>query len=184
MMADIADETIYYLIVEKEKVSTKHIDELPSFCINAREETKRAYILLTNVLKSKLSNLPEIFFNKHGKPYFKNGDLYFNYSHSTNYIALAISTVEVGIDIEEKTRIIKDDLAKKYLDNIVDNDERIKCWVKKEAYSKFLGYGLQYGLNNINLDKINDANYYTIENEKYFCAIFYEGNEKVIKEIM
>ena len=68
--------------------------------------------------------LPEIKYSKTGKPYFKNSVIYFNYSHSKNYIACAISNKEVGIDIEETNTNISDKVSNKYLDNEKETEKR------------------------------------------------------------
>ena len=72
------------------------------------------YILKSNNRKDKEKLLKEIYkketnkeidinkitYNKYGKPYYK--DFYFNISYSKNYIAVATSSLEIGIDIEEE----------------------------------------------------------------------------------
>jgi 4'-phosphopantetheinyl transferase len=40
---------------------------------------------------------------ENGKPYLKDSDMYFNISHSGNYVVLALSKSEVGVDIEKIT---------------------------------------------------------------------------------
>ena len=105
------------------------------------------YLLKKQLNYLKLQ-LPEICISANGKPYFINSNLFFNYSHSKNYIACAISFYEVGIDIEETTRNINDDISKKYLDNVIENEKRIETWVKKESYSKLNGLGFQIKFQN------------------------------------
>ena len=127
-------------------------------------------------------SIPNILISKNGKPYFENSKLKFNYSHSKNFIAIVISTIEIGIDIEEKTRIVSDRISNKYLNNVSSNENRIKTWVKKESYSKMLGLGLKIGFDKINLEELKNVNFYSISNNDYYCSICYEGiKRKVVK---
>ena len=126
--------------------------------------------------------MPEIEKSNRGKPYFKNSSIYFNYSHSKNFIACALSLNEVGIDIEEIDRIISDDIAIKYLDNENDNIKRIETWVKKEAYSKLKGLGLQIKLQDINLSNLKEKSI-TISNTSYICSIYSDYKDPVFENI-
>ena len=123
-----------------------------------------------------------MFLSETGKPFFKDVKIFFNYSHSKNYISCAISLTEVGIDIEETNRNISDRVAKKYLDNEKDSSKRLEEWVKKESYSKLKGLGLQINFKNINLDEIKEKNYF-IKNKDYMCSIFCENKDVVFKKL-
>lgn len=141
---------VYYKIILKDKT---------------QDETEQARNLLKEMLKTFNLSTTEIIKNEHGKPYFTN-DIYFNYSHSKNYIACAISLSEVGIDIDEE-RVISAEVAKRYLDGKKD----IKIWVQKEAYSKLKGIGFAYNFNNINLENIKESHKF-IQTNDYICAIY------------
>jgi len=92
----------------------------------------------------------EFFYNEYGKPYLKNADdIFFNISHSDNYIACAVCNREIGIDIEAK-RKYNEKLAQrvfsaqkqKYLQKADDKDKEFtRLWTQKEAYLKMLGTG-------------------------------------------
>jgi phosphopantetheinyl transferase len=43
----------------------------------------------------------QLMYGKNGKPYLKNKNIYFNISHSGDYVVLAIADNEVGVDIEK-----------------------------------------------------------------------------------
>lgn len=174
--------TVYYSILKKSEISIDNLKKMPCLRMNAKEETKKAYIILFKIAKKYLDELPEIIFNENGKPYFKDSNLYFNYSHSQNYIALAFSTAEVGIDIEETTRNISDSISKKYLDGENDKKKKIELWVKKEAYSKLKGLGLLMKFQNINLNEIPNKNIF-ISNRSYMCSIYSENNNAIFEEL-
>ena len=153
---------LYYVIVNKSEINVSKSSN--------RLETNQARVVLERMLNLFDISLDEILINDNGKPYFKNSNIFFNYSHSKNYIACVISNYEVGIDIEEKNRVISDKIASKYLNGVEDNNDRLILWVKKEAYSKLKGLGLQIGFNSI---KFNSNNRYLLINEKeYICSIF------------
>ncbi len=145
-------DIVYYSIIEKDNTN----------------EHEQAIKLLESMLKRFNLSTTEIIKNEYGKPYFTN-NIYFNYSHSKHYIACAISLSEVGIDIDEP-RIINDEISKRYLDN-VDESNRLKVWVQKEAYSKLKGIGFSIDFSTINLSTITNKNM-LIENDKYICSIY------------
>lgn len=164
---------VYYTIVKKEYIQNR---------VLKNNETVLARYVLKEMLKYFDIEFPDIYISVKGKPYFKDSDIFFNYSHSKNYIACAISFNEVGIDIEEVYRIISDGIAKKYLDGEKDNIKRIEKWVKKEAYSKLKGLGIQINFENINLNNILDDNILINTNE-YLCSIYCGGNNITFKKI-
>ena len=57
-----------------------------------------------------------------------------------------------------------------------DNNKRIETWVKKEAYSKLKGLGLQLKFQSINLDEIKVSSLF-IENNEYMCAIYCDNED-------
>ena len=156
------ENNLYYSIVNKSDIYVSRTTN--------RIETDIARAVLKSMLNHFNINLDEIIIDDNGKPYFKNSNIHFNYSHSKNYIACVISNYEVGIDIEEKSRIISDDISKKYLNGVEDYNDRLIQWVKKEAYSKLKGLGLQIGFSNLEFDSI--CNDLLINDEEYVCSIF------------
>ena len=165
---------VYYSIIKKTDIKANNIID--------NSETNQAITVLKQQLKHFNLEIPEIYISSHGKPYFKNSNIYFNYSHSKNYIACAISHYEVGIDIEETTRIISDKIAKKYLNNEKENLKRVEMWVKKEAYSKLKGLGIQIEFQNIKLSEITEKSIF-ITTKDYLCSIYCDNNEVEFKEL-
>lgn len=99
-------------------------------------------------------------YSEYGKPYLKGKkNLYFNISHSRNYVVCAFSNQEVGIDIQvhrkEKGNLVKrffppeDQELMERLVKAGGDPEKIffRMWAVKEAYMKLTGEGLRQGLD-------------------------------------
>lgn len=98
-----------------------------------------------------------------GKPYFKDyPQVYFNLSHSADYVCCAIGNAPVGVDIQKHVPI-KNGLAKRFftedenrLLNSLDAEEReilfFRMWSIKESYIKFTGGGIKQGLDTFRID--------------------------------
>lgn len=165
---------VYYSIVKKADIK---VDDS-----NNKLETTQAITILKKQLNYFNLKLPEIYISLNGKPYFKDFNIFFNYSHSKNYVACAISSYEVGIDIEETTRKINDNIAKKYLDDIIDNSKRIEAWVKKESYSKLKGLGLKIKFQDLKLNEIKAKNFF-VSKKEYMCSIYCDNDAVDFKEL-
>ena len=92
----------------------------------------------------------EISYNPQGKPYFlSHREIFFNISHSSNYVVCAVGNRPVGIDIEGG-RKGRQNLAKRFFDESeaewieeCESDERFfRIWTLKEAYGKATGQGV------------------------------------------
>lgn len=181
------DEYKYFLTIikeEKQKKIKKIINE---------DDKKRSIlgeILLIKLLKEfKIDYYYiDIYKNKYGKPFIKNMNIYFNISHSNDYVVCIISNNEIGIDIE-KIRNVKKNIINQfatpneiiYISESNDNFNQ-KCYevfTLKEAYFKCLGTDLS-NIKNVEFDiknkliKCNDDNFsfkliYDINN--YIIAI-------------
>lgn len=165
---------VYYSIVNKKEII---VDDTSN-----RLETIQARIVLRKMLDYFNLKLPEIYITPNGKPFFKDLNIFFNYSHSKNFVACSISNYEVGIDIEETNRIIGDDIAKKYLNDEKESSKRIETWVKKEAYSKLKGLGFQIKFQNIKLSEISEKNLF-INRKDYMCSIYCDNEDIEFKEL-
>ena len=133
-------------------------------------------ILLKNLLsKSNISyNSLDYYINEYGKPYLKNINIFFNISHSFDYVITTISDKDIGIDIEKirKTPLniinqFATEKEKAYILSTNNNiEERIfKIYTLKEAYFKMLGTNLNHIL------KVE----FTIKNNNIYC------NDKKVK---
>ena len=164
-------KVVYYMVDEKTNIGT------------GKTDTQLARNMLTWLMNYLKLPISKIVISENGKPYFKDSNIYFNYSHSKNHIACAVSSCEVGIDIEEKDRVINDTVARKYLDCTETNEKRLETWVKKESFSKLKGLGLKIKFQDIKLNEIKNKNLFINEKE-YVCCIYCDYENASFKRII
>ena len=143
--------------------------------------------LLSSYLKNQLSR-EELLKNENGKPYFANGP-YFNISHSGKYVLMAVSTAEIGVDIEEiknkdmssLVRIFNEAEAKM----IKEHSDFYYLWCAKESLIKCMGLtvgkvreipGLP--LNGLKTYKCKDYQCKSFIYDKHIVSITREGKEE------
>lgn len=107
-----------------------------------KEISNKAYDLLKNVLQDKNAVIKK---SPMGKPYLEQGNTHFSISHTSSLIAIAISTSNVGIDIEEKDRTISAGVGRRFLEGSTD----LCDWVHFEAFSKLQGNGITVGFSKM-----------------------------------
>ena len=103
----------------------------------------------------------EFLYGEHGKPRLPGGELFFNASDSGDYVVVALTSAEVGVDIELARRVDRlDRLAQRVCTNReldllarTPREERdtmiLRLWTCKEAGLKATGIGLSGGATNI-----------------------------------
>ena len=148
-------------------------------------------------IKENISDIT-IAVDENGKGSIENREgLFFNISHSKDYVVLALSDKEVGIDIQEikplKANVPKrffTDLDNEYIDqNEEERTERFtKVWSAKESFAKLTGNGIGEGFATFyedfermvitdlktKEDKAQITEYLIDSNYKCFAA-FYKG---------
>ena len=143
----IKDYKFFYKILDsKDKLKINKL-------INIRDKksTILSRILLLKILKEKYNlNLHKLSFtyNKFGKPFINN--VYFNISHSYDYVCVVASNKEIGIDIEKIRKIninicnfFSTENEKNYIINSKNQYKNLfKIFCLKEAYFKMLGSDL------------------------------------------
>lgn len=147
---------------EKNKAQSLGAGVLLSYALYRRaagENKADAKMEISEVTVEKLlqffSDLPEEALKEHlagiqiertsaGKPYLKM-PLFFNLSHSGEYVACVLSDKEVGMDIQEK-KAKAPDLNRRLLNEKEtapkNPQEFFRLWAVKEAYVKCKGTGL------------------------------------------
>lgn len=160
-----------------------------------------AWSLLTRALKGIGfdTDIIEFEFNEFGKPYIKGSDVFFNLSHSGDYVMCVISDSEVGCDIQ-KIGYCKDNLAKRFfceeeysdITSQANDDLRknlfYRYWTLKESFMKAIGLGLKLHLNSFQIilgnkisikQSVNGKEYSFFEYDGidgYKCAVCVEGS--------
>ncbi len=174
-------------IVKKFDVSKYNIN-VPKYYNIIKDETKISYLLLSYIYYNKYNkrlDISSIYKDKNGKPIFLDNKLYFNISHSKNYVTCSLSNTNIGVDLEED-RIIKDTLINKIKNkNDIDLDI-IQIWNIKEAYSKYLGIGLKLDFSKISINEIKKninliSNIYNLKNNNLYLSLCYNIKENDIQ---
>ena len=128
--------------------------------LSRKIETAASYSLLVEMLRSNglLKELPSIEYAEGGKPYIKNyPELHFNLSHCRRYVAVAIHSSPVGVDIECRRKV-----SQSLIRRVCSEDEQqsiataqdpdmefLRLWTCKEAYLKYTGTGIVEPLTGI-----------------------------------
>lgn len=116
-----------------------------------KENCLAAYLLLKYALKQYGIKRFEIDKDENGKPFLKNENIHFNISHCQLGLAVAVSTDEVGIDIQDiepyRLKLAKRVCAQeelKFIENSSNRDRTFtRLWTLKEAAAKESGDGIK-----------------------------------------
>ncbi|WP_414469028.1 4'-phosphopantetheinyl transferase family protein [Methanobacterium sp. ACI-7] len=203
---------LYYMDVSEldlNEISSVSKDRIKKSSRYFHKKDKRLSIgveILLNHALGKINVLnPSFETDEYDKPYLSNyPHIYFNLSHSENFVACAVSDSSVGVDIEFIHNIDLN-LAKYYfygseyeyiLNNKDSNKAFFEMWVLKESYMKMMGLGFRLPLNKfcIELDgeiklrhKGNNANFglWNICNGEYMLAVCSKSkiNEPILMKL-
>ena len=154
-----------------------------------KNEKDQMRSLISSYLKNLLSK-EEILYKEKGKPYFENGP-YFNISHSGKYVVMAVSNVEVGIDIEENIQKDMSSLIRIFNDAeakvIKEYSDFYYLWCAKESLIKCMGSSIakikeipSLPLNGLKTFKGVDYQVQTFIYDKHIISVTREGNEPYI----
>ncbi len=146
---------VFYMYIDERRaeddprVRTKHISEMGGRLLEYA--VSRLYRI----------GVPELSRDKgkYGKPCFRiHPEVRFNISPSGDLVICAVSDFEIGIDIQEKSRMNTDRIAKKvmspvehkkYLESSERQDFFYRVWVMKESYVKWTGDGITRELHSL-----------------------------------
>lgn len=166
----VADE----LFAIKKEGLLKHLPfESQQAVLRHKTEKGAQRTLLGDLLSRKLIGqklaIPtqEIHFKKSikGKPYLENSPIYFNISHSGDWVVIAVADIDVGIDVEllrevnyrVATRFFSKD-ENTLLGKLQGKDKLslfFDFWTIKESYLKLLGTGLTKSLSSFSILRDN-----------------------------
>lgn len=129
----------------------------------------------------------QLTYNEHGKPFLADGRTCFNLSHSGDYVALAIATCHVGIDIEEIRDYHEATVKKVFspkqkeeldrMDKIKRNEAFTKMWTQWEAMLKLNGIGFGEGWER---EKLAESGMYTERFGEYYVSCAAKAAEAAI----
>lgn len=108
---------------------------------------------LIKLFREKYSiSFDALCFGEHGKPYLEGTPLHFNLSHSGKLLAVAVSDLEVGIDVQERTEKGYPFLRMR-LTPAEREEDFFRLWTAKEAYVKLRGTTLAHTLFSLEYKK-------------------------------
>lgn len=131
----------------------------------------------------------KIRINDYEKPYLVDDDIFFNLSHSGEYVALCIADCEVGVDIE-KVRAYSNSVAVRVFTqdkqeifetlNGIDKDLFYsKSWTEVEAIVKCRGVGFAEGWKGISTA---ESNLYSLLYEDYYVTVCLSDKSVAIED--
>lgn len=159
--SDLYNRLLKYLSMEKRERVNNYV---------VFEDSLRTLLsdILTRVVICKKKGVKntkiKFTYNLYGKPYIEGLNLFFNISHSFQWIVCAIHEAPVGIDIEMIRPIDLHIIMKNIFSDIEYADLLKKgeadqllyfydLWTLKESYIKAIGKGLSITLNSFSIKK-------------------------------
>ncbi len=153
LFCDDIYEKGYNKLSPERKEKTDKLIKKEDKLLSVGAELLRNYALFQNGINPDKT---EFVKNENGKPYIKGNGLYFNISHSGEYVICGVSDKEIGCDIQKITSINEKVIKKcldqgeiKALEKETDKNKAFtKLWAKKESYVKATGKGIKSGLKD------------------------------------
>ena len=136
-----------------------------------KEQSRAGYRLLAEMIKTRYAydlekETDPVIRTETGKPYLRlHPELFFNISHSGEWIACALANVPVGIDIQYHREIKLEQTARKictpqewklFVQADTEKEKKnilFQIWTKKESYLKFTGDGIRRELCEISYEE-------------------------------
>jgi len=155
--------------IERQSFIKKLPQEILAIASNfVQEKDKMAFLMGRYLIERQLKKYvngdlwEQIGVDSYGKPYLKSNNIYFNLSHSGEWVVLAISEkYKIGIDIEKIDTInyynFENCFNSQEWKNIINSNNIIhkfyKYWTWKESIIKADGRGLSIELQDVFLGK-------------------------------
>ena len=160
-------DAIYQKLSEDKKVKASKFVHL--------DDKKRS--IIASYLIDKYSGEGALKYNEYKKPYKDNG-IYFNVSHSYDYVIIGVAKQNVGVDIEQ-IREFDSKLADYVFDFKVDNAYDFYFnWTKKESIIKYNGKGVSNKMKEIPI-KDNNLFIKSIDYEDYVISVCLKNEEEI-----
>ena len=192
-IASLSSYPADYLKREYEKIK-EHFVSVDGGKVYERAENILGRILLHNALQKHSIEEYTVEYNSNEKPILiSENTMYFNISHSGDYVALALSDKEVGCDIQEirpyNPKVAKRNYSKNETDFIEKSHNKdesfIRLWALKESVLKFTGMGISGGLSNYDFSpyaveerfEAFGCNFYVQKTENLYFALCHKAEE-------
>lgn len=177
-------------------LSTDHLDDIEKEHLESlqTEYFKKRYITSRMVLKYILCRLFKeravsdisIYKDKCGKLHVHDHkEVHICISYTENIVTLAISKIEVGIDVELRKLRSLTNVSKclhttlSHADTYANGHDPLMIWTLKEAYCKFSNKSIFSNFNKeLDLNNICHSNY--IINNKYILAVVTDSDQYAI----
>lgn len=165
-------------LFKEEMFSSLTIDEQTRANRFKIEEDKIRFIVGRKLLAYALNDNnvlnKEIVIGEFGKPSLKSNELYFNLSHSGEYVVCGVSSSSLGVDIEQVREsnelVVRKCFSPSEQEYVKDNDTFTKVWTLKESYIKYLGTGLKTKLDSF--ETISNGHVSFIDNLVFTTVLF------------
>lgn len=195
---------VFSMKVTEEEAFTKRWAGYLSACRQAEavkkksEQDRRLYLAAEILLNRSLEVLdmpierPAVYRrNSYGKPYLLTSEpIYVNWSHSKEYVILALADREVGVDVQEMKTEPKQSLIQRTLqpeelivyDSAPQEQQKrlfYQYWTVKESYLKALGTGFYTPLDTfyVGMDELCPQIVQRIRERDYSCQLLVMPNK-------
>lgn len=186
-----------YLKDEYRKVSSRFISA-DGEKLSMRKESLLGKLLLSRTLEERGIGEYKVEYKGSEKPRLISEEkLFFNISHSGDFVALAVSDNEVGCDIQEirpyNEKVARRNYCEKeraLIEACEDKDDVfIRMWALKESILKFTGKGISGGLSTYDFSpyikeesfEAFGVNFYIVKMENTYFALCYKGGDIILK---
>lgn len=153
---DLCDEKFFDEI--RDYISTERLKYAYRYrFFSDRIQSVLAYALLRVALYEEygIRFFPEIKKSQYGKPFiYEHPEIHFNLSHCKKGVACAISSGNVGVDIQEyldynsaSAELFMCHEEKEIAENGDSKTEFTRIWTLKESLGKYIGKGICYDMN-------------------------------------
>lgn len=137
----IADKISMEELKKFQKKEISNSEKLVEHCL--------AYMMLDRILRDAYDLTDTSLYFDNNKPYLLSGELYFSISHSQEYIAIAFSQNDCGVDIEKVTLRDFGAIAERMEFECNTLEEFYEEWTKFEAEYKLGETCSSYGIYNV-----------------------------------
>lgn len=171
-----------------DRVEMEHFEGLQTSYFKKRYTVSRTVLkhILCSILNERSASDISTYKDGHGRVFIRNhNELYICISYTASAVALAVSKVEVGIDIEfGRTLNLKNTLKylrekPSFMDEPVSETDLLNEWTLKEAYCKFSNKNMISNLNkDLDLSNVSHSSY--ILDNKYIFSVITRSDSHII----